>query len=391
MKRRWGGRRSRQAARPRAAEPNAPTRRQRMVRGLEVAAAAAAVATAVIAAGRFVIDSSGDLLRTDSSHLEVRQVVVMNGPVATRFAAGKIRQLGESMPQLDITLRNTGRLPALVTAARVTVEDSERLGVCDFGGGPVQVSGSYAITLPLLPLLSERAVTRPLHQEVPAGEVDRFRLAFRLPWNTEENYVYALRVELISEDSGQPIDVGRFVLGVPETVNRGGRILPEGSDPFGFYGPSGHLISSWCGHRNIAALERLLAADGRRSSSMAALAEFRPAAWWKDFPDPRPPRAAAESVLAADAGVLAVFAAEQAGDPSFVAATKSRAAAMLLDSAEDSLRFDSVAGARAAIVSIRYALLFDPSPEANQLLSRAEAELEVREAELAEMEAEARQ
>jgi len=370
-------------------------RRQRIVRGLEVAAAAAGVATAVIAAGRFVIDSSGDLLRTDSSHLEVRQVVVVNPRMDLRQIWGGLGQTPDSMPQLDITVRNTGRLPALLTAVRVTVEDSERLATCYINGGDaVPVSGSYAITLPLLPTPGERTVTRPLHQEVPAGELDRFQVRFRLPWNDLfETYVYALHVELVSEDSDRAIELGRFVLGVPDTVFGASRKLPLESDLFYASAPSKRLVSTWCVRRNLASLDRFLRGDGRRSSSMAALADFHLPSWWHDFADRRPPEAAIEPLLAAggvEGALLALFAAERTGDPDLEAETRSRAADLLLDTAEEALeRFDYAWLAEDAIVAVRYALLVEPTPEAKQLLGRAEAELEVREAEQAEMEAEA--
>lgn len=358
-----------------------------------MAAAAVVVATALIAGGRFLLDSGTDLLRTDSSQVEVRQVVLVNGRGQSQFTDGQLVLTRFGTPHLDITVRNTGKLPALLTGVRISIEDSDRLDVCEFHTGDmVPVTGDYAITLPILPTPGERTFTRPLHQEVPAGEVDRFKVHFRLPWNSESRYLYALRVSLVAEDVGRPLDVGRFVIGVPEPVSEGGRLLPEGPEPFGVLDEQERLLSTWCGRRNIAALERVLGREGSRSSRMAALTQFEPAGWWPEFVDPRPARAAVEPLLAPelDGGspVLAVFAAEESGDPELEAETRRRASELLLARAEDALQNgDYGYMARGAVEAARYALIFDPSPRAEQLLAEAEREAEAYEEELAEQQA----
>jgi hypothetical protein len=360
-----------------------------------VAAAAAGVATALIAGGRFLFDSGTDLLRTDSSQVEVRQVVLVNDRSRSQFTDGQLVLTRSGTPHLDITVRNTGKLPALLTGVQISIEDSDRLDICEFHTGDiVPVSGDYAITLPILPRPEERTFTRPLHQEVPAGETDRFKVYFRLPWNSERRYLYALNVSLVAEDAGQPLDVGRFVIGVPEAVPEGGRLLPEGPEPFGVLNEQERLLSTWCGRRNIAALERVLGREGRRSSRMAALAQFEPAGWWSEFVDPRPARAAVEPLLAPplEGGnpVLAVFAAEESGDPELEAATRRRAVELLLVQAEDALQNGEYGYmARGAVEAARYALLFEPSPRAEQLLAEAEREAEAYEEELAEQRASA--
>lgn len=352
-----------------------------------MAAAAVVVIGALFAAGGFLADSGENLLgTTGGSQIEVRQVVVNNGPLKSRLVDGGFQQTEASTPQLDITVRNTGRDPVLLTGAQITVEDSARLAVCEYHtGDAVAASRKYAVRLPILPTPRERILTHPLHQEVSPGEVDRFKVLFREPESGEANYVYALRVALISEDSGKKVDVGRFVVGVPESVNRGGRILPEGPNPFGVLDAQERLMSTWCARRNLAALDRLLRDPGKRSSSMAALADLQLADWWPEFTDRRPPQAAVEPLLHAPFGegpVLAVFAAERTADPELVEQTRRRAAALLLGAAGEALESGYPYAAAPAVLDAHYALLFSPSPKAREVLALAETYLENVEAEV---------
>ncbi len=345
---------------------------------------------ALFAGGKFLFDSGADLLETDSSQVEVRQVVILNGRGKARFVDGRLIETRSHTPRLDITVRNTGKLPALLTGVQISIEDSDRLNVCEFHTGDmVPVTGDYAVTLPILPTPTERTFTHPLHQEVPAGAVDRFKVYFRLPWNGESRYLYALDVALVAEDAGSPLEVGRFVIGVPETVAPGIRRLPEGPDPFGVLDERERLLSTWCAKRNIDALERILGREGRRSPSMAAMAAFQPAAWWEAFADPRPAKEAIEPLLkpglAGGDPVLAVYAAEQTGDRELESETRQRAAAELLAQAEDALENGEYGYmARSAAEAIRYSLLFEPSTRGRTLLPRAEREAEAYEEELAE-------
>lgn len=377
-------------ARRRASARNTPggthSAGDRARKWIELAAAAVVVIGGIFALVRFLADSGEDLLGTTAaSQIEVRQVVVVNGRTDSRLVNGGFLQTEASTPQLDITVRNTGKNPALLTEVRITVEDSARLAVCEYHtGDAVAVSREYAVRLPLLPAPGERIVTHPLHQEVPAGSVDRFKVFFRVPRAGEANYVYALRVALIAEDSGKAIDVGRFVIGVPESANRGGRILPEGADPFGALDSQERLMSTWCGRRNLAALDRLLRRPGRRSPSMAALTDFRPAGWWASFVDRRSPREAVEPLLREQLGegpILAVFAAERTGDPRLVEEARRRAAISLLTAANEALESGYSYAVASAVLAAHYALLFQPSPEVRETLARAEASLEAAEAE----------
>jgi hypothetical protein len=343
-------------------------------------AAVIVVAGGAYAVFTFVVDRTEDLIGNgDAADLEVRQVVVANGPSDARLADGALRQTPASTPQLDLTVRNTGREGVLLTRARVEVVDIARLTVCEYAtGGEVSLAGDYAIELPTVPLPDERVVTRPLHQEVPAGGVDRFKLWFRTPSQGEVDLVYALRVTLGTDRPGDTVSVGRFVLGVPEAPNGGGGrrlpVPPFELDPSSQY----RLQRTWCLRRNLAELKRVLGREGKRSPEMAALADLRLSDSWPAFADDRPAAAAVEPLLNSEVGppaLLAVFAAEQTGDPELLVGTRKRAATLLVHEAEQGLDLGYPYSVAGAVDDLHYALLFAPSPAARELLGVAEAQL----------------
>lgn len=353
-------------------------------RWIEVSAATVGLILGLAVVGKFLVGSGEDLLvKGSGGEIEVSQVVVVNRRMDTDLVNGGFLQTRGSTPQLDITVRNTGKNPTLLTGVKIRIVDSGRLAICDYhSGDAVAASRKYAVELPVLPLRSERVVMHPLHQEIGAGDVDRFKVLFRVPDSGEENYVYALDVALVAENSDKAVDLGRFVLGVPETVNRGGRILPEGPRPFSVLNSREQLMSTWCARRNLAELRRLLRQPGKRASSMAALAKFQPAAWWGEFADRRPPRAAVEPLLGGRAPILAVFAAEKTGDGRLEEETRKRAAAVLVDEAGHALALGYPWAAWGAVMDARYAMRFWPSAAAKRMRLRAESRWEVAQTEI---------
>lgn len=379
--RRWEVRRPRRRARPHREER--PSRRARAIRWLEVAAAVIGVVGGAYAAIAFLADKSEDVIAGgDEGGIEVSQVVLANSRFDMRLVDGAFTQTDGSSPQIDVTVRNSGKEPALLTQARITIEDSARLAVCEYNSGDVVPSGKdYAVELPVLPTPRERVVHRPLHQEVEPGAVDRFRVLFRVSDPGQESFLYAVRVELIT-DGGESAEVGRFVLGLPGPIVQNPRILPEGNDIPGVY-PDQRLGSTWCLRRNLAGLERLLSHPGKRSPEVDASLPFRWAGWWEDFADVRPPRAAVEPLLSApvpEGPVLAAFAAEQTGDQQLVEETRQRAAKLLLDQAEETLASDYSYVRAGATLPVRQAIALSPSPRAWQLLREAETEAAIDEA-----------
>jgi hypothetical protein len=362
-------------------------RLKRIPRWIEVSAATVGLILGLAVVGKFLVGSGENLLAEGSGgEIEVRQVVVVNRRMDVDLVNGGFLQTRGSTPQLDITVRNTGKKPTLLTGVTIEVVDSGRLAVCDYHtGDAVAASRKYAVELPVLPLRSENVVTHPLHQEIDAGDVDRFKVLFRVPGSGEANYVYALSVALVAENSDKAVDVGRFILGVPEAVNRGGRILPEGPRPFGVLNDGERLMSTWCARRNLSVLRRLLRQPGKRSSSMGALSEFQPADWWREFADRRPPQAAVEPLFHESFGegpILAVFAAERSGDRDLEKKTRRRAAAVLIHDADHALALGYPWAAWGAVMDARYAMRFWPSAEAKRMRLRAESRWEVAQTEI---------
>lgn len=369
-----------------------PSLRERIPRWLEVAAAAVVVVGAVFAVIAFLADSTEELVGgSGGGSVEVSQVVLANDRADARLVDGGLVYTDAGTPQLDITVRNRSSEPALLTQARITIEDSERLTVCEGGGDAVVASREYAIKLPVLPTPDERVVTRPLHQEISAGGVDRFRLLFGVGSPGQGNDIYAVHIELASDASRQPLEVGDFILGLPMPVTGNSRIVPAGPDVPGV-NPDQRLASTWCLRRNLAAVERLLSHPGKRSPRFVPFSEFQFADWWADFSDDRPPREAVESLLNTDFGpvpgpVLAAFAAEQTGDQQLIEETRERAGRLMIRESELTLFSEHTDPAEEAALLARYSLALFPSPEARELLREAEeqAGLEAAEQEALEL------
>jgi hypothetical protein len=343
---------------------------------------------AVYAVINFLADSTENLIANPGSGtIEISQVVLANGPFDTRLADGGFVQTDASTPQIDITVRNPGKDTALLTQARVTIEDSERLAICEYSSGDVIPSSKdYALALPTLPMPSERVVVRPLHQEVPPGAVDRFRVLFKVDNPGFDDYLYAIRVELITDRGEKPVEVGRFVLGLPAPSRGESPILPAGRFLPGVR-ENERLASTWCLRRNLAAVKRLLSQPGKRSPALSALLPFEYAGWWRTFADPRPARAAVEPMLHSPVGeapVLAVFAAEQTGDRQLIGKTRQQAAESLLLLAEEMLLspYNQVAGS--ATSPARQSLSLVPSKQALGVLREAEARQDAADAEAEE-------
>jgi hypothetical protein len=326
---------------------------------------------------QFLADSTEDLI-AKSAHgsVEVSQVVLANGKGDTRLVDGALAQTDAGTPQIDITVRNPGKELALLTQARITIEDSERLAMCAYNiGDMIPSSKDYALELPVMPTPRERVVVRPLHQEVQSGAVDRFRILFKVENPGLNNYLYALRVELVTDRGSTPVEVGRFVIGLPSPPYGGSPILPAGESAPNVGGGSERLASTWCLRRNLAAVKRLLGERRKRSPTLAGLLPFRFGSWWASFADPRPASAAVEPLLHSpvnEAPLLAVFAAEQTGDDRLVARTRKRAAQLLLLTAEEMLSspYNQMAGS--STIPARQSLSLTPSAGALDALRQGE-------------------
>ncbi|HEU4943812.1 MAG TPA: hypothetical protein VFT10_01480, partial [Solirubrobacterales bacterium] len=216
-----------------------------------------------------------------------------------------------------------------------------------------------------------------LNQSVPPGGSGSVNLYLRTLEAESVSHLYALRLTLLTEDTANPVDVGRYVIGLPGPVSRFGSILPEDRTSIeALYDFDSTLESTWCYRRNMAEVSRLLAEPGMRSPAMKALESVQLAPNWPTYADPRPAHAAARALLEVplsflDAPSLAVFAAERTGDARFQSEIEERAVASLLRLAEE----DDDLRPRQAIFAARAALGFEDSPAGREILARAEARL----------------
>jgi hypothetical protein len=283
-------------------------------------------------------------------------------------------------PQIDLYVRNEGPDTVHLTKVKIEVIEMALLETCipPQGGGPEAppFELSYFVNLPINPLPEERTIYRTLSQSVPPGVSGSVNLYLRTLEAESLSQLYALRLTLLSGDTAEPVDVGRYVIGLPGPVSRSGSILPEDRNAIGnLYGFDSGLESTWCYRRNMAEVSRLLALPGKRSPAMKALESMQPAPNWSTYADPRPPRAAAQALLEPpsflDLPSLAVFAAERAGNGGFQSEIEERAVAILLRSAEEAIDFQPLQ----AILSARAALGFEDSPAGREILARAEAHL----------------
>lgn len=169
--------------------------------------------------------------------------------------------------------------------------------------------------------------------------------------------LFAIKIELVAEPPDQTINVGRFVLGVPEPISRGGAVLPD--DEFALT-PAAQfaLEETWCYRYNY--------------SDAPMVPGWSPAVGAKEA------RAAVEPLLQADyyPAALAVFAAEQTGDERRVVQTRERAAATVLREVEHSVDTGEVFAPDA--IEVRQAMEWAPSESAEDLLRRVEAELQAK-------------
>jgi hypothetical protein len=280
-------------------------------------------------------------------------------------------------PQVDLTIRNNGDREVLLTRARLTVEDSAWLPMCIIpGAGPLPISGRYALSLPFLPRDGERVVTAPLHDQVSPGRADRLKLYFQAPQIGEEDTLYALHVQIETDEAGETVDAGKFLLSVPGAVIRNGDSLPENDYLLQGGGFGSSLSNSaWCYRRNLDEVHRVLAHRGRRTPETASLAHLQTAQTWPDFrAHGLPPREAVPQLLNDSNSfgpVVAVYAAEAAHDPKLVAQTRQKGSAILLQRAERSLAehwaFNAIEQAHASI-------WLAPSSAAREVLAQAESQ-----------------
>ena len=307
--------------------------------------------------------------------LEVAEVGVKNVPARfTTVGYAESEQVASTEPRIEATVRNRGDQTAWIEEARVTVLDSVHIRTCiNQGGGPeVPRTDPYEVELPDFPVLDRRVIKRDLHVEVQPGRGARPVLTLHNGW-TEATNLYALRVQLVAGPGDHLLNLGRFVVGVPDPPDRGGQVFPESNELFHDISRPGETFSSSCFRHNLEGTHRLLSQPGERSAYVGAFSHIERASAWEHYASHGPAEVEVSELLDgpfAEAGIYAVEVAERTGDEAFAARVRARAVAWILRLGREALDEES---AERAAEDAEMALSLQGSPAARRLLWRAEA------------------
>lgn len=116
----------------------------------------------------------------------------------------------------DITLKNNGSAPALITELKVEILFAREMEDCArSGGGPALVSGRYSVKIPTVLPAMPFTLARPIRFEVRSGSVDRMAVTIgpeQQNISFAKPYVYAARISLVHDKSDKPLDVGTVAM-----------------------------------------------------------------------------------------------------------------------------------------------------------------------------------
>lgn len=311
------------------------------------------------------------------ARLEVAEVGVRNGRAEFNpVGSTELDQVAATEPRIEATVRNRGNETAWIEEARITVLDSVHLSTCvtQGGGGPeVPRSHPYEVDVPDFPVLDHRVIKRDLHVEVQPGHGARPVLALHNNW-VENPSLYALRLEFVTGPGDHRLDVGRFVVGVPDPPDRGGQVLPESDEVLQSEAAQpGDVRTSSCFRHNLEGMRRLISQPGARSGYVAALNHVEPASAWHSFASHRPPKAEVALLFESfdgEAGIYAVEVAERTGEKAFETTVRERAGTWLLRLAREDLEEGFAVG---AAENAKRALSLESSSVARHLLWQSEA------------------
>lgn len=158
--------------------------------------------------------------------------------------------LAPARPALELMVHNSGRAAALLSRVRIEVISVKELPLC-YTQGDFPTSERYGVQLPT-EADPGTVVVSPLHQEVRAGENDRFRLDIGVsPPNGEDHeplaglFLYEVGVSVLHDGDDEALDMGTALLSVPAlpiatlyflTEGEFAK-LEEGYNGAGFYSP----------------------------------------------------------------------------------------------------------------------------------------------------------
>jgi hypothetical protein len=111
---------------------------------------------------------------------------------------------------IDITLKNNGDEPAVLTGLELTVRYAERLEDCRSQGGPVVVAAEYLVTLPDKTPATPFTLEKDIRFEIRGGVTDRFTITVGPATQTVEEHAPNLIVADVAlrQDDGELIEIG---------------------------------------------------------------------------------------------------------------------------------------------------------------------------------------
>ena len=200
--------------------------------------------------------------------------------------SGKYASQGEdewTQPSAEITVHNRGTRRSVINRVIMTVEDSLTIEQCEAEGGPIAVSATYDVLLPLKP--HDGAVLQvPVSQQQGADEADRFAIRFGTPQPERRTtiHIYQVRFQLIADGGEAKLPVGTAIIAVPHAPLEGdgyfwSEAYERNSTPFGDYPEEDRHRIITCMRRNSADLSRFLSGGSELSPELASSkADIRP-------------------------------------------------------------------------------------------------------------------
>ncbi|MGV9613187.1 hypothetical protein [Nocardia xishanensis] len=117
---------------------------------------------------------------------------------------------------VDITLKNNGMAPALITAIKAEVVYAEQLDDCYGGtGGVSYITANYGAKFPVPVPPRPFALESNVRFEVKGGAVDRFTFSLgpeRQSKSPPQPYLIAARLSLVHDKEGQALDLGTVAI-----------------------------------------------------------------------------------------------------------------------------------------------------------------------------------